>query len=442
MWAYNNPVQIRFGAGAIDSLAEQVRGRHYAVVTYPDPYFAELTAEIAEQSGPATLIVDDVAPNPDFKHLLPQCVRFAELESLPDVIVALGGGSVIDSAKVFAAAGGSFPNVARFIETGQDAETFANTPIIAVPTTAGTGSEVTCWATVWDEARGKKFSLARKELYPEAAIVDPALMLGKPYGLTLSTGLDTLSHALESIWNVNANPISARFAVASARRILRDLPNLLGDLQNLDLRASMAEASLMAGLAFSNTKTAIAHNISYPITLGCPTIHPAPLRRRRINDPCPTRPVSSARSWHGSASDGKSYAVQIDAAELYEADAASLRELVAVALESAADVVAKRVVPRGMGASHPPTAPPAWRRWKSCVRWGTLACKHCIQRPDYARHIVFVISRGVLQYAQKCRDAPGIHVHHKKLASIPGMPNPMTVCHQLVGIAHPASRGT
>lgn len=268
MWAYNNPVQVRFGAGAMDSLTDQIKGRRYAIVTYPEPYFAELSASIAERSGPAALIVDDVAPNPDYKHLLPQCVRFAELETPPDVIVALGGGSVIDSAKVFAAAGGSFSNVARYLETGQGADAFVNMPIIAVPTTAGTGSEVTCWATVWDEARGRKFSLARRELYPEAAIVDPALMLGKPYGLTLSTGLDTLSHALESIWNVNANPISARFAVASAKRILRDLPNLLGDLQNLDLRASMAEASLMAGMAFSNTKTAIAHNISYPITLG------------------------------------------------------------------------------------------------------------------------------------------------------------------------------
>ena len=93
-------------------------------------------------------------------------------------------------------------------------------------------------------------------------------MLGKPYGLTLATGLDALSHSIESIWNINANPVSARHAVAAASAILADLTNLLRDLDNLELRNRIAEASLNAGLAFSNTKTAIAHNLSYPITLG------------------------------------------------------------------------------------------------------------------------------------------------------------------------------
>ena len=127
---------------------------------------------------------------------------------------------------------------------------------------------MTSFATVWDEERGRKFSLAHESLYPEVAVVDPKLMLGKPYGLTLATGLDALSHSVESIWNVNANPVSARHAVAAAKAILADLANLLSDLGNLELRSRIAEASLNAGLAFSNTKTAIAHNLSYPITLG------------------------------------------------------------------------------------------------------------------------------------------------------------------------------
>ena len=103
----------------------------------------------------------------------------------------------------------------------------------------------------------------RETLYPEIAVIDPMLMLAKPYGLTLATGLDALSHSIESIWNINANPVSARHAVTAARAILADLPNLLRDLGNLELRNQIAEASLNAGLAFSNTKTAIAHNLSY-----------------------------------------------------------------------------------------------------------------------------------------------------------------------------------
>ncbi len=208
-----------------------------------------------------------MAPNPDYRLLAEQTGRFAKLERQPEVIVALGGGSVIDSAKVFAAAGGDFGKITTFLESQKGAEQLSAIPIIAVPTTAGTGSEVTCWGTVWDETNGKKYSLARPNLYPTHAVVDPRLMLGKPQLLTISTGLDALSHALESLWNVNNNPVSANHAVFAARNILDVLPKLVKDLGNIELRGRMAMAALFAGLAFSNTKTAIAHSLSYPITL-------------------------------------------------------------------------------------------------------------------------------------------------------------------------------
>ena len=265
MWSYNNPVRILFGNDGFASIAPLIDGRPYALVTYPDTPFQVLTEHLTKEAGKPLIVVNDIAPNPDFKLLSEQSARFASLRAGPEVIVALGGGSVIDSAKVFAAAGGDFNRVQRHLEAGCGEPTLATIPVIAVPTTAGTGSEVTSFATVWDEERGRKFSLAHESLYPEVAVVDPKLMLGKPYGLTLATGLDALSHSVESIWNVNANPVSARHAVAAAKAILA---NLLSDLSNLELRSRIAEASLDAGLAFSNTKTAIAHNLSYPITLG------------------------------------------------------------------------------------------------------------------------------------------------------------------------------
>jgi len=98
-------------------------------------------------------------------------------------------------------------------------------------------------------------------------------MIGKPRQLTISTGLDALSHALESLWNVNANPVSAHHAVVAAREILAVLPQLVNDLPNLELRSRMAAAALSAGLAFSNTRTAIAHSISYPVTLHHDVVH-------------------------------------------------------------------------------------------------------------------------------------------------------------------------
>lgn len=99
------------------------------------------------------------------------------------------------------------------------------------------------------------------------AIIDPQLMLTVPGSVTVSTGLDALSHALESVWNVNANPISDTFAVSAIADILECLPLLKRDLSNQELRSRMALAALKAGMAFSNTKTALAHSISYEMTL-------------------------------------------------------------------------------------------------------------------------------------------------------------------------------
>ncbi len=268
MWTFSNPVNVIFGAGEFKKMTNFLDGRRYALVTYPDSSFRELARQLETSIGGPVLTVDDVSPNPDYGLLYDQCERFADTKEDIDVIIALGGGSVIDSAKVFAAANGNFSNVARFLETKEGADALSFLPIIAVPTTAGTGSEVTCWATVWNEGQGKKYSLTHPRLYPEIALIDPELMLGKPVGLTIATGLDALSHALESIWNINANPISVRHAVTSSKLILEVLPKVMQNPDNLDLRSVMAEASLCAGLAFSNTRTAIAHNLSYPITLG------------------------------------------------------------------------------------------------------------------------------------------------------------------------------
>ena len=268
MWTHANPVKIQFGAGRFANLPSAIGRRRYAVVTHPEAAFTHLVAGLAESAGDPLLLIDDVAPNPDHALLRERCARFADLDKPVELIVAIGGGSVLDSTKVFAAAAGDFGRVRRYLDRKEGAGALSAIPIIAVPTTAGTGSEVTCWATVWDAGAGKQYSLARPALYAETAIVDPALMLGKPRALTISTGLDALSHALESIWNVNANPVSAHLAVAAAREILECLPPLLDELRNIDLRTRVAQAALFAGLAFSNTKTALAHNLSYPLTLG------------------------------------------------------------------------------------------------------------------------------------------------------------------------------
>jgi len=267
VWQFDNPVKILFGAGALGEVAGIIGGRHYCLVTYDEPYFRTLSQRVAEGAGQPAVIIDTIRPNPDFITLSDQCARFADLVTTDCVILALGGGSVIDAAKVFASAGRGFEPVRRFLETKRGESELSAFPIIAVPTTAGTGSEVTSWATVWDTKGQQKYSLARPELYPSHAVIDPALMLGMSRELTISTGLDALSHALESIWNRNANAVSTNHAVFAASELIGSLPRLVDDLTDASLRARVARAALFAGLAFSNTKTALAHSVSYPITL-------------------------------------------------------------------------------------------------------------------------------------------------------------------------------
>ena len=266
-WSFHNPVRVTFGGGALSRISEVVEGRRYVLVTYGDPHFGEIAARIAAEAGEPLVVIDDVSPNPSFVSLAKSCAWLGSQAESPEAIVALGGGSVIDTAKVLSASSGDFERVRRYLVDHESEEALGSVPIIAIPTTAGTGSEVTCWASVWDTGAGRKYSLARPDLYPEHALVDPELTLGMPRMLTVSTALDALSHSLESIWNVNANPVSTNFAVLAATEILEVLPALATDLGSLVLRSRMATAALLAGLAFSNTRTALAHSLSYPMTL-------------------------------------------------------------------------------------------------------------------------------------------------------------------------------
>jgi alcohol dehydrogenase class IV len=151
-------------------------------------------------------------------------------------------------------ASGQFDELIGLLATGKPFAPASVKPLIAVPTTAGTGSEVTPWATIWDTANQKKYSLHLDATWPEAAIVDPELMLSVPAGVTVSTGLDALSHALESVWNVNANPISDTFAVSAVQDIFACLPALVADLRNIELRERMSHCRAQGGAWPSPTR--------------------------------------------------------------------------------------------------------------------------------------------------------------------------------------------
>lgn len=267
---FHNPVDTRFGWGSLLELAEITENQKVALVTFPEARGLGLVDRIQDLLGDRLVyIVEDVQPNPDVAQLRDTYERFWQQAGECHAVIAVGGGSAIDTAKalIVGTESGRFDELLALLAAGKPFVPASSKVLIAAPTTAGTGSEVTPWATIWDSASHKKYSLHLECTWPKVAIVDPQLMLTVPGSVTVSTGLDALSHALESIWNINANPVSDTFAISAIEDILECLPLLRRDLSSKELRSRMALAALKAGLAFSNTKTALAHSISYEMTL-------------------------------------------------------------------------------------------------------------------------------------------------------------------------------
>ncbi|WP_422098773.1 iron-containing alcohol dehydrogenase PsrA [Variovorax sp.] len=272
MWTYYNPVDVHAGCGSLDALPGLLGARRAILIAFPEAVGLGLVDRIRGLLGERLAAVEtEVLPNPDVAWLAPMYERLWREHAEVDCVIALGGGSVIDCAKVMLTrpAAGRFDELLALLEGADSAPAAVrrHRQLLAIPTTAGTGSEVTPWATVWDQARARKLSLQLPWTWPEAAIVDADLMLSLPHAATLASGLDALSHALESLWNVHRNPVSASLAVSAARSIVATLPELLARPDRPELRERLATAALQAGLAFSNTRTALAHSLSYDITL-------------------------------------------------------------------------------------------------------------------------------------------------------------------------------
>lgn len=189
-------------------------------------------------------------------------------------IIAIGGGSCIDLAKAISALhyliqeeSLSKQTVYNVIKNKEYLVEHIFIDIIALPTTSGTGSEVTKWATVWDMEHKDKLSVDCVQLFPKVALLIPEFTTSMPKRLTLSTGLDALSHAMEAFWSKNRTPLSQALAISAINRVKEYLPKVMSNESDVELRKEMCTASLLAGLAFSITRTTACHSISYPLTM-------------------------------------------------------------------------------------------------------------------------------------------------------------------------------
>ncbi len=273
-FAWHMPVDLRFGVGCSAELSRALGERSAVVLAFEHATALELDVPWRATLGGRLV---DWVPVADGLSSIARARELAgrvwpQLARRPGcVIVGVGGGTTLDLAKVLRCrpADGQFGSLAAALRGSAPWPAMDLAPLWLLPTTAGTGSEITRWATVWDtEAEpAVKRSLDEPWGYAERAFVDPALTLSCPAAVTRDTALDTLAHALESLWNRHANPMSDRLAVSAAKRVLATLPTCLRQPHDLALRTELSLAALEAGLAFSQTRTALAHALSYAVTL-------------------------------------------------------------------------------------------------------------------------------------------------------------------------------
>jgi alcohol dehydrogenase class IV len=266
-WNYSQPVKLIFGTDQVKSLAvifAELGLKNGLLVS--DPVFVKngLASKVLDYSqGTLIDIFSDLTSNPTVGNV-DDCARMIRERDL-QFVAALGGGSSLDCAKAACSVCRTPYSVVEF-HGGKRKFAKEFIPLIAIPTTSGTGSEVTPVAVLSNPEKGIKAPLVSDNFYPLCAIIDPALTLTVPPFITASTGMDVLSHALEGFWSKNHQPICDALALHAARCAFEYLLPVYSDGGNLKAREKMSEASVIAGLAFGLPKTAGSHACSFPLT--------------------------------------------------------------------------------------------------------------------------------------------------------------------------------
>jgi choline dehydrogenase len=260
--AVSVPTRLVHGPGAVASLADECAGLRLSrplLVTDPGVAAAGLVDRVLPHLDGA-VVFDEVRPNPDIE-LVDRAADVYRVEGC-DGLVGLGGGSSLDTAKaigVVAVHGGS---IARY-EWGREPIEQRIPPLVAIPTTAGTGSEVTLWAVITDHDRQVKFNVGGTPLIgPHVALIDPELMVGLPPAVTAATGMDALSHAIECFTCDYHQPFNDAVALHAMELVGRWLRVAVEDGVNLEARTQMAHAATLGGMAYGTESAGAAHAMS------------------------------------------------------------------------------------------------------------------------------------------------------------------------------------
>jgi alcohol dehydrogenase len=256
--------RIHFGLGALQKLGEELKrfpGGPVLIVTDPGVLKACIAEQAVKASGRDCIIFSKIEPDPSIETAL-ACAK-AVRETGATVIVGVGGGSAMDTAKVASIIAHAKQPISEMFGIELVKET--GLPLILIPTTAGTGSEVTHIAILSDEQERLKKGIVSSKLFPAIAIVDPELTLGVPKSVTAASGMDALLHAVEAFTSKNANSVTDTLAKRAMLLIANNLRAAFENGRNVEARSAMLEGAMLAGMAFANAGVTAVHAFAYPI---------------------------------------------------------------------------------------------------------------------------------------------------------------------------------
>ena len=271
-FSFYSPGRVRFGNGVRKELGKlaNVYGEKCLIIRTPlknnhrEKYFIEITNSLSE-SGINYVVFDQVQPNPTID--IVDKAKKQAIEENVDFILGFGGGSSIDTAKAVAlmAHNKEFTWEFCFEEFSNpfldNDETIQALPVLAINTTAGTGSQVTQAAVITNTLKNEKNTLFHSCLFPKLSIIDPELMVTVPRKITAITGFDALSHAIESYFNPRASMLSTTLSLQAITLIVQTLPKAINDLENIVWREKLAYADYLAGICLSNAGAEAPHPI-------------------------------------------------------------------------------------------------------------------------------------------------------------------------------------
>jgi alcohol dehydrogenase class IV len=259
--------RILFGVGSVEKIgmeAQLLKAKKVLIITDPGVIQAGLLQNIEkplQSVGLPFVIFDRVEADPRIE-VVEKSLEKAKKEEI-DLIVGFGGGSSLDIAKVTSILITNPGKIDGFF--GIDLVPNPGVPVILVPTTAGTGSEVTPIAILSDTKEKLKKGIVSPTLFPEVAIIDPKLTVGLPPSVTAFTGMDALTHAIEAYYSINATDLSDLLAFRAMGLLSKNIRKAFAHGENLTARSNMMEGSLLAGIAFANAGVGAVHAFAYPL---------------------------------------------------------------------------------------------------------------------------------------------------------------------------------